>query len=98
LSDVPKKQQHCCFEVVTSARTYKMLAKNSEDKDSWIRELDLARRMFGDEADLEDALANARKKLEEEYKAKQSKVTVTQREKDEKDKTDKAKKEKRKCR
>eukprot|EP01103_Thecamoeba_quadrilineata_P012915 TRINITY_DN3450_c0_g2_i1.p1 TRINITY_DN3450_c0_g2~~TRINITY_DN3450_c0_g2_i1.p1 ORF type:complete len:634 (+),score=170.12 TRINITY_DN3450_c0_g2_i1:179-1903(+) len=64
LSDVPKKQQTTCFEVVTQDRAFKLLAKSVEDKELWLKELDLARRMFGDEADLEEAMSAQRKLLE----------------------------------
>eukprot|EP01101_Sappina_pedata_P006777 TRINITY_DN3464_c0_g1_i1.p1 TRINITY_DN3464_c0_g1~~TRINITY_DN3464_c0_g1_i1.p1 ORF type:complete len:1580 (+),score=959.31 TRINITY_DN3464_c0_g1_i1:84-4742(+) len=94
LSDVPKKQQHCCFEIVTSARNYKMLSKSQEDKENWMNELELARRMFGDESDLEDVLTRERKKLEKDYESKKSAEETAQKEKEERERLEKDRKEK----
>lgn len=90
VSDVPKKQQHCCFEILTDTRPYKMLAKNTEDKDNWYNQLELARKMFADENDLEDMLAQQRKRLEDEYKKKREKDEASQKEQEEKERAEKA--------
>eukprot|EP01103_Thecamoeba_quadrilineata_P002657 TRINITY_DN12572_c0_g1_i1.p1 TRINITY_DN12572_c0_g1~~TRINITY_DN12572_c0_g1_i1.p1 ORF type:complete len:1716 (-),score=557.02 TRINITY_DN12572_c0_g1_i1:63-4877(-) len=94
LGDIPKKQQHCCFEIVTTSRSYKMLAKNSEDKENWMRELEFSRRMFGDEADLEEMLNAQRKKIEDEQDQKKKSEEQTKKEKEEREKAERLRREK----
>ena len=68
-------------------RSFKFLAKSIEDKESWCYNLELARRMFGDEADMEDLMVALRNKYDKEIKLKQQ-VQEKQREELEKKKVD----------
>ncbi|GAM27649.1 hypothetical protein SAMD00019534_108250 [Acytostelium subglobosum LB1] len=46
LSEVPSKYSKSCFELVTPARTYVMLANSANEMRKWMDNLDFSRRMF----------------------------------------------------
>ncbi|KAN0003808.1 hypothetical protein ACTFIZ_009977 [Dictyostelium cf. discoideum] len=46
VADIPSKYSKMCFEIVTPARTFVMLANNVSDMKKWVEILESSRRMF----------------------------------------------------
>ncbi|EFA80963.1 actin binding protein [Heterostelium album PN500] len=46
VTDIPNKYAKSCFEIVTPARTYVMLANSATEMKKWVDILDFSRRMF----------------------------------------------------
>ncbi|GAM22991.1 hypothetical protein SAMD00019534_061660 [Acytostelium subglobosum LB1] len=46
LTDIPSKYHKSCFEIVTPARTFVMLANSANEMKMWVETLDFSRRMF----------------------------------------------------